>query len=263
MSKQLLTSGEYVQSHLNYWQLNLHNFHFGNGGFWTLNLDTLAISIFTGLIFLLIFRSVAKKVTSGVPGKMQNVVEMVFDFVQGMVKDAFHGKSQLVAPLALTIFVWIWLMNFMDLIPVDLLPRILSLFGVKDFRPVPTDDLNLTFGLSSAVFFLIIFYNIKIKGTSLFGEILTKPFGVWLFPINIFFRVLEEVVKPVSLALRLYGNMFAGELIFVLIALLPWWIQWTLGGIWSIFHILIITLQAFIFMMLTIVYISMAHQSHE
>jgi F-type H+-transporting ATPase subunit a len=261
MSKQLLTSGEYVQSHLNYLQLNLHNFHIGNGGFWTLNLDTLAISILTGLFFLLVFRSVAKKATSGVPSKLQNVIEMVFEFVQGMVRDTYHGKSAMVAPLALTIFVWVWLMNFMDLIPVDLLPKILSLFGVNDFRPVPTDDLNLTFGLSISVFFLIIFYNVKIKGSHLFSEILTKPFGVWLFPINIFFRILEEIVKPISLALRLYGNMFAGELIFVLIALLPWWIQWALGGIWSIFHILIISLQAFIFMMLTIVYISMAQQS--
>lgn len=263
MSKQLLTTGEYVQSHLNYWQLNLHTMQFGNGGFWTLNLDTLAISLLTGIFFLWIFRKVAKKATSDTPGKLQNAIEMVLEFVQGMVKDAFHGKSQLVAPLALTIFVWIWLMNFMDLIPVDLLPKLLSFVGVKDFRPVPTDDLNLTFGLAGAVFCLLIFYNIKIKGTHLFGEILTKPFGVWLFPINIFFRILEEVVKPVSLALRLYGNMFAGELIFVLIALLPWWIQWALGGIWSLFHILIITLQAFIFMMLTIVYISMAHQTHE
>jgi len=257
------TEGEYVQHHLRYLQLNLHTFKLGDGGFWTLNLDTLAVSIVLGVLLLWVFRIAAKRAVSGVPGKLQNIVEMIFGFVQQMVKEAFHGKNKLIAPLALTIFVWILLMNIMDLIPVDLLPNILYLFGVNDFRAVPTDDLNVTFAIAIAVFLLIIYYNIKVKGWGLISEILTKPFGVWLMPFNIFFRLLEEVVKPVSLSLRLYGNMFAGELIFILIALLPWWLQWTLGGIWSIFHVLIITLQAFIFMMLTIVYMSMAHESHD
>ncbi len=257
------TEGEYVQHHLDYLQLNLHNFKLGDGGFWTLNLDTLVVSIIIGAIFLIIFRIVARSSTRGVPGKLQNCIEMIIEFVQNMVKEGFHGKSELIAPLALTLFIWIFLMNFVDLIPVDLIPKVLSLLGIKDFRDVATDDVNVTSAMASAVFILIIFYNIKIKGTQLLTEILYKPFGIWLLPINILFRFLEEVVKPVSLSLRLYGNMFAGELIFILIALLPWWIQWTLGGIWSIFHVLIITLQAFIFMMLTIVYMSMAQESHD
>jgi F-type H+-transporting ATPase subunit a len=257
------TEGEYVQHHLTYLQLNLHNFQLGDGGFWTLNLDTLAISILLGAFFIILFQIVAKRATSGVPGKLQNAIEMIFEFVQNMIKEGFHGENKLLPALALTIFIWIFLMNFIDLIPVDLIPNTLYLFGIQDFRPVGTDDLNVTFAIAGAVFFLIIYYNIKIKGRHLVTEIFCKPFGVWLFPLNILFRFLEEIVKPVSLSLRLYGNMFAGELIFILIALLPWWIQWTLGGIWSIFHVLIILLQAFIFMMLTIVYMSMAHESHD
>lgn len=151
----------------------------------------------------------------------------------------------------------------MDLLPVDFLPRIAAACGLPYFRAVPTADVNLTFALSLSVFILIIFYNCKIKGfRGLSKEILCSPFGPWLFPLNIVFRIIEECVKPLSLALRLFGNLFAGELIFILIALLPWWIQWTAGGIWAIFHILIITIQAFIFMMLTVIYISMAHESH-
>jgi len=257
------TEGEYIQHHLNYLQLNLHTMHIGNGGFWTLNLDTLAISILIGLFFILVFLYAARKATSGVPGRLQNFVELVFDFVDGMVKEGFHGRNELIVPLGLTIFVWIFLMNCMDLIPVDLIPRILDIFNIHDFRCVPTDDLNVTFGMSSVVFLLIIFYNIRVKGLGLIKEICSQPFGWYLLPINVAFRLLEEIVKPVSLSLRLYGNMFAGELIFVLIALLPWWIQWTLGGAWSLFHVLVISIQAFIFMMLTIVYLSMAHSSHE
>ena len=153
-------------------------------------------------------------------------------------------------------------MNAMDLLPVDLLSRIMSLLGYHNFRSVATADLSTTFALSLSVFALIIFYNIKIKGFGLLSEVFTKPFGKWLFPINVLFRVIEELTRPVSLSLRLFGNMFAGELIFILIGLLPWYIQWTLGGVWGIFHILIILLQAFIFMMLTIVYLSMAQETH-
>jgi len=199
-----------------------------------------------------------------VPGKLQCFIEMIIEFVDKTVRETFHGKNPLIAPLALTIFVWVFLMNFMDLIPVDFLPSILGFIGIHDFRSVPTADPNITFGMSIPVFLLIVFYNFKVKGLKgLSLEVFTKPFGVWLLPINVIFRLIEELVKPLSLALRLFGNMFAGELIFILIAgLLPWWIQWAPGGIWSIFHILIITLQAFIFMMLTIVYLSMAHESH-
>lgn len=263
MSAASITSSEYIQHHLIHLQLNLHNFTLSNGGFWTLNLDTLGISIFLGLAFLIPFFLSARKAQSSEPGRLQNFVEAAIEWVGDTVKETFHGKNMLIAPLALTIFIWVFLMNFMDLIPVDFLPRIFDLFGIHHFKSVPTADLSTTFALSLSVFALIIFYNIKIKGLTLIKEILTKPFGPWLFPINILFRLIEECTKPISLALRLFGNMFAGELIFILIAaLLPFWFQWVPGGIWAIFHILIITIQAFIFMMLTIIYLSMAHESH-
>jgi F-type H+-transporting ATPase subunit a len=256
------TEGEYIQHHLNYLQLNLHTFKLGNGGFWTLNLDTLLTSIILGAFFTFIFYSVARKATSGTPSSLQNFVEMIVEFVQTLVKEVFHGKNPLIAPLACTIFMWILLLNTMDLIPVDLLPRVLYIFGINDYRPVPTDDPNLTFALSLSVFSLILFYNFKVKGLrALAKEALGAPFSVWLFPLNFLFRLIEELVKPLSLSLRLFGNMFAGELIFLLIAVLPWWIQWTVGGIWSVFHILVILIQAFIFMMLTIIYLSMAHET--
>lgn len=257
------SASEYVQHHLQHLELNLSNFTFSNNGFWTLNLDTFSVSVIVGILFLFLFRYVAIHVTSGVPGKLQNAIEILVEFVDKTVKESFHGESNLIAPLGLTIFMWIFLMNFMDLLPVDLLPSILSWFGVEHFRSVPTSDPNTTFGMSISVFLLIIYYNFKIKKVGgLSKEVLTAPFGPYLFPINIGFRCLEEFVRPVSLSLRLFGNLLAGELIFILVALLPWWIQWTLGGVWTIFHILIITIQAFIFMMLTIVYLSMAHESH-
>jgi len=253
------SSASFVQNHLPHWQVKLS----ASSSFWTLNLDTLCISIVLGLIVFGFFFLAARHVTSGIPGKLQNFVEVIIEFVQGLVTESFHGKSRLIAPLALTIFIWVFIMNFMDLVPVDLLPSVLSFFGIHDFRSVATDDPNLTFALSISVFILIIYYNIKGKGV--FGtlkETCVSPFGKWLFPINIVFRLIEEVVKPLSLSLRLYGNLFAGELIFILIALLPWWFQWVLGGVWSLFHLLIIAIQAFIFMMLTIIYLSMAQSGH-
>lgn len=257
------TTGEYVQHHLQQLAYNMKSLTPGSQGFWSLHLDTLGVSIFLGLVFLVLFRWVAVKAVVGVPGKLQNFVEILVEFVQARVREMFHGKSTLIAPLALTIFVWVFLMNLMDLVPVDLIPHAAMQLGIPYFRAVPTADPNMTFALSLTVFALIIFYNFKIKGPiGLTKEIFTKPFGIYLFPINICFRLIDEVVKPLSLALRLFGNMFAGELIFILIALLPWWIQWPFGGIWAIFHILIIVIQAFIFMMLTIVYLSMAQQSH-
>lgn len=257
-----VTQGDYIQHHLTHLQLNLHNFTFSDGGFWTLNLDTLSISIFMGVFFLWIFRLVAKRATSNTPGKLQAFIEMVVEFVQQIIKDSFHGRNILIAPLALTIFVWVFLMNAIDLVPVDFFPQVARRLGFHAFCPLATDDANMTFGLSIGVFILVIFYNFKSKGVKLMAkEVFCSPFGIWLFPANVLFRVVDEVVKPLSLSLRLYGNMFAGELIFMLIAFFPWWAQWTAGSIWSIFHILIITLQAFIFMMLTIVYLSMAQQS--
>jgi F-type H+-transporting ATPase subunit a len=169
----------------------------------------------------------------------------------------------LIAPLALSIFMWVFLMNFMDLLPVDLLPLIGRSMDIHYLRVVPTADLNTTLGLSLSVFLLIILCNIKVKGVGGFlTEVLSSPFGIKLFPINIIFRCVDEIAKPLSLSLRLFGNMYAGELIFILIAMMPWYVQWAPGWLWAVFHILIITLQAFIFMMLTIVYLSMAHENH-
>lgn len=259
------SGSDFVQQHLRYLPLNLRTFKIEDGGFWTLNLDTFIISFLLGIFFLTLFYLVAKKAKINTPSKLQCIIEMIVEFVQGMVKESFHGKNKLIAPLALTIFVWVFLMNAMDLLPVDLIPTITSRFlGIDDFRVVPTDDINLTFAMSGSIFLLIIFYSIRVKGVFLLKEICSKPFGWWLLPINVIFKLIEEFVKPISLSLRLYGNMFAGELIFILIALLPWWwAQWFTGTIWAVFHILVISIQAFVFMMLTIVYISMAHELHE
>lgn len=251
---ETITTTDYIDHHL-------HHLTVGTG-FWSLNLDTLSVGIFIALAIAIFLRCIAVRMQAGVPGKFQNMVEIVFEFVQKAVNESYHGKSKVIAPLALVIFLWVFLMNVMDLLPVDLLPRVMGLFGVEHFKSVPTADPNTTFAMSFVVFFFIIFYNVTVKGLRLGKEILTQPFGPYLFPINIIFRVIEECVKPLSLALRLFGNMFAGELIFILIAVLPWWAQWMPGGIWAIFHILIISIQAFIFMMLTIVYLSMAHDSH-
>lgn len=258
-----ITITHYIEHHLQGLSFNLKQMQLGDGGFWTLQLDTLFFSIFLGCVFLGLFYFVAHRVTVGVPSKWQNFVEMMVEFVDRQVKDTFHGRNNLIAPLALTIFSWVFLMNLMDILPVDLLPRLAGEIGVPYLRIVPTTDPNLTFSLSLSVFILIIFYSIKIKGVGGFVKELTcEPFGIYFLPINLVLKLVEELAKPISLALRLFGNLYAGELIFILIALLPWWIQWSLGGVWAIFHILIIVLQAFIFMMLTIVYLSLASESH-
>jgi F-type H+-transporting ATPase subunit a len=232
-------------------------------GFWTFNLDTLFFSALLGLIFILFFKKAADSATSDVPGPLQNFVEMIVEFVDTQVKDSFHGRNELIAPLALTIFCWVFLMNAMDLLPVDLLPGIAALVGIPYLRVVPTTDLNETFAMSISVFFLIIYYSIKVKGPIGFAkEMLLTPFGPWMIPFNLLLKLVEELAKPISLGLRLFGNMYAGELIFILIALLPWWVQPALSFPWAVFHILIITLQAFIFMVLTIVYLSLAHEDH-
>lgn len=254
-SGEELTATQYIIHHLT-------NLSVGEG-FWTFNLDTLIVSWVLGLIFLGVFRLAAVHATSGVPGRLQNFVEVILGFVNQQVKDCFHGKNDTLGPLALTIFVWVFLMNFMDLLPVDLLPRIASLFGVHYLKVVPTTDLNLTLALSISIFLLTIYYNIKVKGPlHLTKEIFCSPFGIWFLPFNVLLRVVDELAKPISLGLRLFGNLYAGELIFILIALLPWWGQWPLSWTWAVFHILIITLQAFIFMMLSIVYIAQAHEAH-
>ncbi len=232
-------------------------------GFWALNLDTLFFSAVLGALFVWFFKMAADKATAGVPGLVQNFVEMLIEFVDTQVKDSFHGKNTLIAPLALTIFCWVFLWNFMDLFPVDILPLIGSLMGIEYLRVVPSTDLNATFAMSISVFCLIIFYSIKVKGPWGFAkELMFQPFGSWLLPFNLLLKLVEEIAKPISLALRLFGNLYAGELIFILIALLPCYLQPVLSFPWAIFHILIITLQAFIFMVLTIVYLSMAHEDH-
>ncbi len=259
----VITPGQYIEHHLEHLTLNLKTFTIGGegGGFWTLNLDTLIISVLIGLLIFGGMRFVATRLTQ-VPGKLQNMVEIILDFVNKAVHEIFHHKSTFIPSLALTIFLWVFFMNAMDLLPVDLIPRGLSYFGIEHFKSVPTADPNATFAMSLSVFMLIIIFNLRAKKHRLLKEMLTFPFGPWLFPINVAFRIVEECVKPLSLALRLFGNMFAGELIFILIALMPWWVQWPPGAIWAIFHILVITLQAFLFMMLTVIYLSMAHDAH-
>ena len=232
---------------------HLTNLKIGEG-FWALHIDTLFFSISLGALFLWLFMKAAKSATSGVPGPLQNFCEIMVDFVDTQVKDSFHGRNPVIAPLALTIFVWVFLWNAMDLVPVDLLPSIAGLFGIHYLRSVPSTDLNSTFGMSISVLLLVYYYSIKVKGPVHFAK--------WLMPFNLLLRIVEDLAKPISLGLRLFGNLYAGELIFILIALLPWWIQFTLGWPWAVFHILVITLQAFIFMVLTIVYLSMAHEDH-
>jgi len=232
-------------------------------GFWAVHLDTLFFSAALGALFLWFFRSIAVSATTDVPGLAQNFAEMIIEFVDQQVKDTFHGDSKLIAPLALTIFCWVLLWNAMDLLPVDLLSLISSLMGIEYLRVVPSTDLNATFALSISVFLLIIFYSIKIKGVFGFAKELTcTPFGPWMMPFNLLLKIVEEIAKPISLALRLFGNLYAGELIFILIALLPAFVQPLLSFPWAIFHLLIIVLQAFIFMVLTVVYLSMAHEDH-
>jgi F-type H+-transporting ATPase subunit a len=244
-----LDATSYIQHHLEHWE-----WHTPFGIF---NLDTLLISWVLGIAFLFLFRWAAKRATVDTPGSVQNFVEMLYDFVQSQVKETFHGRSKLIAPLALTI-----LMNCMDLIPVDLIPRFVEFFGPSHFKAVPTADPNLTLGMSFSVFLLLIVYGIKIKGVKKYlKEWVCKPFGAWLFPVNLTLKLVEECAKPISLGLRLFGNMYAGELIFILIGLLGY-SQFVLGVPWAIFHILVITIQAFIFMMLTIVYLSLSAEEH-
>src|SRR3990167_11369395 len=238
-----MTSAEYIEHHLHYWRAQLFDTHSVLTRF---HVDTLCVSIVLGILFLGFFFLVARKAQAGVPNGLQNFVEWAVEAVDHTVKEVFHGKSDLIGPLSLTIFGWVFLLSLMDLIPVDLVPRVMELAGVSHFRAVPTADLNQTFALSIPVFFLMFFYSIKMKGfRRSLKEGLTQPFGAWLFPVNLLFRIIEDFAKPFSLAFRLYGNLFAGELIFILIAaLMPWWLQWLPGGIWAIFHLLIITLQA-------------------
>ena len=233
-------------------------------GFWAIHLDTMGWSIAMGVLFIWLFRKAGKTATTGVPSGLQNAVEMVIEFIENLTHATFHGKNPIIAPLALTLFVWIFLMNTLKIIPVDYFPLLFSRLGVDYMKIVPTTDPNATLGMAFGVFCLIIYYSLKIKGVSGFAkELSLTPFNHWaLIPFNLILEVVALLVKPFSLAMRLFGNMFAGEVIFILIALLPFWAIWVLNVPWAIFHILIITLQAFIFTVLSVVYLSSAHEHH-
>ena len=289
MAAEQQTSSDYISHHLTNWT---YGYLPGEGwtvahsaeeasqmGFQAIHLDSMLWSFGLGILFCAIFWMVAKKVTSGVPGKMQAFVELIVEFVDNNVRDSYSGKSKLVAPLALTIFVWIFLMNLMDLVPIDFIPVLAQKIGEAMghdphhvfMKIVPSTDPNVTLGMSFSVFALIIFYSIKEKGFGGFlGELTLHPFSaknpiakIILIPINFILEFVTLIAKPISLGLRLFGNMYAGELIFILIALMPFWIQWALSVPWAIFHILVITLQAFVFMMLTIVYLSLASSTEH
>ena len=279
------TSGEYIQHHLQNlqvckaesgeWVMNIGDnaANICSGNPMAINVDSMFWSVLLGLVFVTLFWRAARNAKKTNPGRFQALVEIIVEFVDSSVKDTFHGKSRLIAPLGLTIFVWVFLMNLMDLIPVDWIPLLASSAGITYMKVVPSTDVNVTFGMSIAVFFLIIFYTIKNKGIIGFiGELTlhpiappTKGLGLIAAPFIIAFNFILEsvalIAKPVSLSLRLFGNMFAGELIFILIALLGVY-QLPLHFGWAVFHVLIVTLQAFIFMMLTIVYLSLASESH-
>jgi F-type H+-transporting ATPase subunit a len=338
-----ITTGEYITHHLQNLTFGKHPEHgwgFAHSaadaqamGFWAFHVDTMFWSVLLGIVFFVLFRRVAKQANSGVPSRFQSAIEMIVEFVDNSVRESFHGTSRFIAPLALTLFVWIFFMNFMDLIPVDWLPWVAGEIGISHQKVVPTTDVNATMGMSITVFVLILYYSIMMKGVGGFiGELTGQPFAakgpvgkaVFFLP-NLLLETVALLAKPISLGLRLFGNLYAGELIFILIAVvftagsgfvaaglsslfgehIPGWFWvlvtasvfltlwlnmqgkldtkrtiWILmaemllvgglaflGGqlmhfIWAAFHLIVITLQAFIFMMLTIVYLSMASEHH-
>ena len=268
----------YIKHHLTHLSLDT-----GRGAFWSVHLDSVFFSLLLSCIFILVLSIAARGATSGVPGKLQTAVELLLEFVDGMVKDTYHGSNKFIAPLAVTIFCIVFMENFMDILPVDALPAAAKLFGVEHLRTVATADLNTTVGMALGVFLLIQWVGITHKGFGTFaGEWFTAPFHahgtvlkILLAPINFAFRVIEEVVRPLSLSMRLFGNMYAGELIFLLIAcftlgaalnhISTYFLgiaQFGAGVVWTVFHYLIITLQAFIFMVLTIVYVGISAEKH-
>ena len=266
-ASEVLTPSEYIAHHLSF---NVKPV--GDGSFWMLNIDTFIMSVILGLLVIGFIWLVARKATAGVPSKGQAFVELIFGFIDDQVKNIFHGnRHSFIAPTALTVFLWVFAMNAMDFLPVDIFAKGMHAIGFEKWRAVPTSDINTTFALALAVWILMIFFAIKVKG---FGgwihELFYSPFGskFWVLPLNFLFNLIEYVSKPLSHSLRLFGNMYAGEVIFLLLGM------WAATGIsgtifgailgagWSIFHILIVALQAFIFMMLTVVYLAMAHESH-
>jgi len=295
MASESLTTTGYIKHHLQNLTFGQHpdgSWGFAHSareakemGFWAIHVDTMFWSILLGVLFLWLFRKAAKRATSGTPTGLLNFVEWTVDFIDDNVRGSFSGQNKLIAPLALTLFVWILLQNTMDLVPVDWIPYTSQLIGqyVLGVDPhhvymkvVPTTDPNATFGMSIGVFILTLYYSLKMKGpTGFAAELTMQPFAannivlkILFIPVNFFLEFIGLVSKPVSLSLRLFGNLFAGEMIFILIALLysggVFW--FALGGVlqwgWAVFHILIVLLQAFIFMVLTVVYLDMAHHEH-
>ena len=276
---EALTSTAYIKHHLQNLTLGFHpekGLGIAHGpeearemGFLAIHLDTMFWSVGLGALFLYLFHKVVVRATSGVPGGWQNFVEWTVEFIDTNVRGTFSSKNDLVAPIALTLFVWVLLQNTMDLVPVDWIPELAKLLGIPYMKVVPTTDPNATFGMALSVFVLMLYYSVKVKGVGGFvGELAFQPFPKWMFPINLLLEGVSLISKPVSLALRLFGNLYAGEMIFILIALLysAGWMLAGLGGVlqwgWAVFHVLIVLLQAFIFMILTVVYLDMAHQHH-
>jgi len=287
MAGETLTTSGYIQHHLTNltyglnpetgeWEFAASASEAAAMGFWSINVDSMAWSIGLGAIFLLLFIKAGRSATSGQPGQFQNFVEMIIEGIEDQVLSVFDHKNDLVAPLALTIFVWVFLMNLMDLVPVDWIPELALFLGVPYMKIVPSTDPNITMAMALSVFALVIYYSVKCKGLGGFlSELSFHPFPVskytapLLIPINFILELVTLIAKPVSLGLRLFGNMYAGEMIFILIAvmfsanlalaLLGGALQWA----WAVFHVLIITLQAFLFAVLSVVYLSQAHDADE
>ncbi len=276
MAASYETSAEYISHHLT----NLTYGRFPNGewgfaksqeeitsmGFMSINVDTMFWSVSLGMVFLAIFTVAARRATTGIPGGLQNGCEMLVEFVEDNIAQVFGNRpNPIIGPLSLTILVWVFLMNLMDLVPIDLIPHAAAMAGIPYFKIVPTTDLNAALGLSGGVFILVLYYNLKIKGPINFGAgLFTHPIPHWsMYWFNFILEFVDMIAKPISHGLRLFGNLYAGEMIFILIALLPFYLQWVLSLPWAIFHILIIALQAFVFMILTIVYLTQAHAVDE
>lgn len=263
------TPNEYIVHHLT-------NLQYGHG-FWTFNLDSIFFSVLLALAFFIPVYVVARRGTAGVPKGFQSLLEWWLQIIDEQVRDTFHGTSKLIAPLAFTIFCWIFFFNLMDLVPVDLPGFIAKPLGIEHSKVVPSTDLNITLGMSISVFLLVMFYSVKIKGAGGFAkELLTHPFGPYMFPFNLLLNIVEHLARPVSLGLRLFGNLYAGEMIFLLLAVLGGSFaintfggvgatiaQVLLGAAWGGFHFLVIPLQAFIFTVLTVVYLAQAHETHH
>lgn len=273
------STAEYIQHHLTNltygqvdgtWKFAENAAEAGEMGFWSINVDSMGWSIGLGILFSFLFRRAAAGATAGVPGGLQNAIEMLVEFIDTTTNEIFSHKNPLIAPLALTIFVWVFLMNLMDLIPVDWIPELAMLLGVPYMKIVPSTDPNITMAMALTVFGLILYYSIKCKGgIGFLKELSFHPFPPILAPINFILEGVTLIAKPLSLGLRLFGNMYAGEMIFVLIALMfgAGAVYFLFGGVlqwvWAVFHVLIITLQAFIFAVLTIVYLAQAHDVEE